>query len=120
MKGVIKRQIILLIMLAIIFREARWVIIPVANCVITVTMMLGLLGFLDWRMTVISANFVAVLLVVSLAISIHLVVRYRELESLNPNEEIMEFIVLTNLPETVKICILEKTLIIQGRILRAS
>ena len=38
-------------------------------------------------MTVISADFVAVLLVVSLAISIHLVVRYRELESLNPNEE---------------------------------
>ncbi len=79
--------LLMMIMLAIIFREARWVIIPVANCVITVTMMLGLLGFLDWRMTVISANFVAVLLVVSLAISIHLVVRYRELESLNPNEE---------------------------------
>ncbi len=79
--------LLMMIMLAIIFREVRWVIIPVANCVITVTMMLGLLGFLDWRMTVISANFVAVLLVVSLAISIHLVVRYRELESLNPNEE---------------------------------
>lgn len=79
--------LLMMIMLAIIFREVRWVIIPVTNCLITVTMMLGLLGFLDWRMTVISANFVAVLLVVSLAISIHLVVRYRELESLNPNEE---------------------------------
>ena len=79
--------LLMMIMLAIIFREVRWVVIPVTNCLITVTMMLGLLGFLDWRMTVISANFVAVLLVVSLAISIHLVVRYRELESLNPNEE---------------------------------
>ncbi|MDG1987174.1 MAG: MMPL family transporter [Halieaceae bacterium] len=79
--------LLMMIMLAIIFREVRWVVIPVTNCLITVTMMLGLLGFLDWRMTVISANFVAVLLVVSLAISIHLVVRYRELESLHPNEE---------------------------------
>ena len=79
--------LLMMIMLAIIFREVRWVVIPVTNCSIAVAMMLGLLGFLDWRMTVISANFVAVLLVVSLAISIHLVVRYRELESLNPNEE---------------------------------
>ncbi len=79
--------LLMMIMLAIIFRELRWVVIPITNCLISVIMMLGLLGFLDWRMTVISANFVAVLLVVSLAISIHLVVRYRELECLNPKEE---------------------------------
>jgi predicted RND superfamily exporter protein len=39
-----------------------------------------LLGALDWRMTVISSNFVAVLLIITLSLSIHLVVRYRELE----------------------------------------
>jgi predicted RND superfamily exporter protein len=46
--------------------------------------MLGILGFTDWRMTIISSNFVAVLLVVSLALAIHLVVRYRELEVTEP------------------------------------
>jgi predicted RND superfamily exporter protein len=47
--------------------------------------MLGILGFTDWRMTVISSNFVAVLLVVALALAIHLVVRYRELEAKEPD-----------------------------------
>jgi predicted RND superfamily exporter protein len=48
-------------------------------------MMLGVLGLTDWRMTIISSNFVAVLLVVSLALAIHLVVRYRELELKEPD-----------------------------------
>ena len=50
--------------------------------------MLGLLGLLDWRMTVISSNFVALLLIISLAISIHLVVRYRELHALDPDGDL--------------------------------
>lgn len=72
------------VVLAVIFRRLRWVVIPISTCVATVTVMLGLLGALDWRMTVISSNFVAVLLIISMALSIHLIVRYRELHAASP------------------------------------
>ncbi len=81
---------IMLLVLAFIFRRLRWVLIPVVTCSATVIIMLGLLGALDWRMTVISSNFVAVLLIITLAISIHLVVRYRELHAVEPDGELYE------------------------------
>jgi predicted RND superfamily exporter protein len=77
---------IMTLVLGIIFRDWRWVVIPILNCSITATMMLGLLGFLDWRMSVISSNFVAVLLIITLSLSVHVVVRYRELEQVKPDE----------------------------------
>ncbi|MCX2835398.1 efflux RND transporter permease subunit [Microbulbifer thermotolerans] len=70
--------------LLIIFRQARWVLIPLATCVTTAVIMLGLLSWLDWRLTVISANFVALLLIITLAITIHLAVRYREYIAQHP------------------------------------
>lgn len=76
--------IFIVVLLAIIFRSVRWVLLPLAACVLTNIFMLGLLGWLDWRMTVISSNFVALLLIITLAISVHLVVRFRELQVLYP------------------------------------
>ena len=76
-----------ILVLAVILRRISWVAIPLATCSATVVVMLGLLGALDWRMTVISSNFVAVLLIITLAITIHLIVRYRELHSINPDED---------------------------------
>jgi predicted RND superfamily exporter protein len=81
---------IMLVVLAIIFRRVRWVVIPLATCSATVVVMLGLLGALDWRMTVISSNFVAVLLIITLAICIHLIVRYRELHAEAPDGDLFE------------------------------
>ena len=81
---------IMLVALAIIFLRVRWVVIPLATCSATVLLMLGILGALDWRMTVISSNFVAVLLIITLAIAIHLVVRYRELHALEPEGDLHE------------------------------
>ena len=77
--------LVMVAMLALIFRDYRWVLIPISVCTLSATLMLGILGFTDWRMTVISSNFVAVLLVVALALAIHLVVRYRELEIKEPD-----------------------------------
>ncbi|MCB1687139.1 MAG: MMPL family transporter [Halioglobus sp.] len=84
---------IMALVLAIIFRRVRWVVIPLVTCGVTVTLMLGLLGALDWRMTVISSNFVAVLLIITLSIVIHLVVRYRELHALAPDGDLHERVV---------------------------
>ncbi len=79
---------VMLVVLALIFRRVRWVVIPLVTCSSSVVVMLGLLALLDWRMTVISSNFVAVLLIITLAICIHLIVRYRELDAANPDGDL--------------------------------
>lgn len=71
--------------LAVIFRQIRWVFLPLASCALAVVIMLGWLGWIDWRLTVISSNFVAVLLIITMAVTIHLIVRYRELHWKNPD-----------------------------------
>ncbi|MCW8195082.1 MMPL family transporter [Proteobacteria bacterium 005FR1] len=76
--------IFIILMLAIIFRQPRFVILPFTTCVFTVAMMLGYLGWVDWRITVISNNFVSLLLILTLALTIYVVVRYRELHAENP------------------------------------
>lgn len=86
---------VMLVVLAAIFGRVRWTVIPLVTCMASVTVMLGLLGWLDWRMTVISSNFVAVLLIISLAIAIHLVVRYRELHAENLYEGLHDRVLQT-------------------------
>lgn len=81
--------------LAVIFRTLRFVAIPMLCCVTAVIMMLGYVSWLDWRLTVISSNFVALLLITSLAIIIHLVVRYREYLTENPEWSREELVVAT-------------------------
>lgn len=82
-------------LLTVIFRELRWVVLPVMSCMVTIITMFGLLGLLDWRMTVISSNFVALLLIITLAITVHLLVRYRELERLSPDAKPKELAMAT-------------------------
>ncbi|WP_241505851.1 efflux RND transporter permease subunit [Parahaliea mediterranea] len=81
---------VMLLVLAVIFRRVRWVVIPLVTCSASVLVMLGILAVFDWRMTVISSNFVAVLLIISLAISIHLIVRYRELHAAEPEGDLFQ------------------------------
>ncbi len=92
--GVFGLAIILFIvgLLAIIFRQLRWVMIPLSVCVLSVLLMLGWISWIDWRLTVISSNFVALLLIIALAITIHLVVRYREYHKENPAWEQKEIV----------------------------
>ena len=70
--------VFILITLIVIFRHPKLVVLPLATCVLTAVFMLGLLGWIDWRLTVISSNFISLLLIITLAITIHLVVRYQE------------------------------------------
>jgi predicted RND superfamily exporter protein len=68
----------LAVLLAISFRKMKWVIIPLSNCIITCLITIGLLGLLDWPVTVVSSNFISLLLIISLSLSIHYIVRYEE------------------------------------------
>jgi predicted RND superfamily exporter protein len=64
--------------LAIIFREIRWVVLPLLSCFFSVLIMIGMLGFLDWKVTVISSNFISLMLILTMSMNIHLAVRYRQ------------------------------------------
>ncbi|MES2676021.1 MAG: MMPL family transporter [Pseudomonadota bacterium] len=75
----------IVIVLAVIFRQWRFVILPLATCLTSVALMLGWLSWIDWRLTVISSNFVALLLIMSFAFTIYIVVRYRELHAQHPH-----------------------------------
>jgi len=77
--------LVMAVVLWLIFRSWKWVFIPLITCSATATLLLGVLAGTDWRMTVISSNSVAVLLIVTLSLSIHLVVRYRELQRQRPD-----------------------------------
>lgn len=78
--------------LAIIFRQVRWVILPLFTCVLSVEIMLGYLSWIDWRLTVISSNFVALLLIITLALTIHLIVRYREMQLEHPDRDQIQLV----------------------------
>jgi len=76
--------IFLIVTLGIIFKEVRWVILPVFCCALSVLAMIGLLGIFGWEVTVISSNFISLQLIITMALTIHLIVRYRELLVRNP------------------------------------
>jgi uncharacterized protein len=74
----------IVLILFVAFRRPRWVVLPVVTCAATVIAMIGLLGLLGWPVTVVSSNFIALLLILNLALVVHLIVRYRELHDLRP------------------------------------
>ena len=75
----------LVVTLWIIFRQLRWILLPVITCSFSVLTTSGFLGLFGWEVTVISSNFISIQLIITMAITIHLIVRYRELARLNPD-----------------------------------
>ncbi|CAM3898772.1 efflux RND transporter permease subunit [Arcobacter cloacae] len=71
--------LILIFILWYIFRHIRWIILPLFICLISVISTAGVLGLFAWEVTVISSNFIALQLIITISIVLHLIVRYREL-----------------------------------------
>ena len=67
--------------LGLIFRKVRWVAIPLGCCAVAGIIMVGILGLMDWRVTVVSSNFISLLLIITISLTVHLMVRYRELRA---------------------------------------
>ena len=76
----------LILALLFIFKRPRWMMISMLCCLVGLIVMTGFLGLVGWPVTVVSANFVALLLIFSLSITVHLTVHYRELNSLHPEQ----------------------------------
>ena len=103
MMGYIKNDIVvfgigvfifIVLTLWFIFRNWKWVAIPLLGCATSVIIMIGLLGLIGWKVTVISSNFIALMLILNMAMNIHLTVRYlqfkKEFPQLTKNEVIFE------------------------------
>jgi predicted RND superfamily exporter protein len=68
-----------------IFRNLKWVVMPLLGCATSVIIMIGLLGLIGWKVTVISSNFIALMLILNMAMNIHITVRYLQLRKEFPN-----------------------------------
>jgi len=87
--------IMFIITLGVIFKKIRWVIMPLASSGLVALFVIGFLGLMDWRVTVVSSNFISLLLIITISLTIHLIVRYQELCELNQGMNQKELVSLT-------------------------
>ena len=78
-----------------IFRKFIWIIVPISSCFFSVLIMTGLLGLLGWKVTVISSNFIALMLILTMAMNIHMSTRFLQLRNDFPNQSNLEVISMT-------------------------
>lgn len=88
--------IFMLITLWIIFRDIKWVIFPLLSCLISIALMIGTLGYLNWKVTVISSNFISIMLVLTMEINIHYIQRYKQFQDLYPKKTETQLTQLTS------------------------
>ena len=79
--------IFIIITLWFIFRDIRWVIFPLLSCFLSIAIMVGMLGYLNWKVTVISSNFISLMLILTMEINIHYVERYKQLQAEFPKKK---------------------------------
>ena len=89
--------LLLIIVLGVVFRKARWVVLPILICTLSVIAITSALGYWGWEITVISSNFIALQLIITISIVLHLIVRYEELLSKYPRASKKRTILLTML-----------------------
>ena len=78
-----------------IFRKLIWIIVPISSCFFSVIIMMGILGLLGWKVTVISSNFIALMLILTMAMNIHMSTRFLQLKEKYFNKSTFELISLT-------------------------
>jgi len=78
-----------------VFRNLLWIVVPISSCLFSVIIMMGLLGLLGWKVTVISSNFIALMLILTMAMNIHMSTRFLQLKKDYPSKNNFEIISLT-------------------------
>ncbi len=82
----------IVVILAFSFQKVRWVVLPLGVCLTSAAMMMGYLGWASWPVTVVSSNFISLLLIITLSLIIHLIVRYRECTRIMPEATQLELV----------------------------
>ncbi|MDC3139269.1 MMPL family transporter, partial [Candidatus Pelagibacter sp.] len=78
-----------------VFRKIIWIIIPISSCFFSVVFMTGFLGLVGWKVTVISSNFIALMLILTMAMNIHMSTRFLQLNKQFPRKKKFEILILT-------------------------
>ena len=84
--------IIFIIVLAFIFKSFIWVMIPLATAGLTSLLSIGAVGWFGWKVTVVSANFISILMIIGISLMVHLIVRYQELAVINESSTQKELV----------------------------
>ncbi|MDD2399354.1 MAG: MMPL family transporter, partial [Sulfurovum sp.] len=87
--------LIMILMLWVIFRQIRFVVLPIMISFSAVVITAGIIALMGLDVTVVSSNFVAMQLITTLSLVIHLIVSYREEYALFPNYSQKELIEIT-------------------------
>ncbi len=78
-----------------VFKKIIWIIVPISSCFFSVIIMMGVLGLLGWKVTVISSNFIALMLILTMAMNIHMSTRFLQIRKSNPLKTNLEILTLT-------------------------
>ena len=77
------------------FRQVRWIVLPMFICAVSAIFTTGIFGMFGWEVTVISSNYIALQLIITISTVIHLVVSYREFYARHPKYSQNQLIYLT-------------------------
>ena len=75
--------LIFAIMLYLFFGSLWLVVLPLMNAFLATFITAGFLGYMDWKISVVSSNFIALLLILTLSLTVHLLVKINELKQDN-------------------------------------
>ena len=78
--------LLLVIVLYILLKKIRWVLITLFICGISLVITSGILSLFSWEITLVSSNFISLQLIMNISLVVHLIIKYKELYSLNENE----------------------------------
>lgn len=78
---------IMVFVLFLFFRSLTWVLLSLVCAVLNVVLVSSLIGLFGLQLTIISSNFVALLIIFSITLSIHVIIRYLEVSSKNPQDQ---------------------------------
>ncbi len=84
-----------------IFRKLKWILLTLFISFVSIVSTGGVLGFFNWEVTVISSNFVALQLIITMSITVHLIERYRELYFLYPKATQYKLVIDTVLSKLI-------------------
>ena len=94
----------IIFILYLIFNNLLWIFICLANCFYALIIMIGTVSLLSWKVTVISSNFISLMLILTLSMTIHIIVRYRKILHSNPTQA-KPLLITQNMMEMLKPCI---------------
>ena len=72
--------LIFALMLYLFFGSMWQVILPLINAFLTTFITAGFLGYMDWKISVVSSNFIALLLILTISLTVHLLVKINEIK----------------------------------------